>query len=399
MSQIEPDYNDIFISDVESEDDRRMDERDFERKYISLTDDTERQRGEEREMAGDEADQDDELEIPEGISIIKKTVHGGRDPYKNKRFRWWFLTWNNPKHPEDKDVLLSSRILQYVKFQYEKGKTGTKHYQGVFYTKESETCTRLRKKFPGCGYLAPVKSTKGAVNYCGKTDSRIEGPWESGIMPEQGKRNDLLECKSIIDRGGGMGELFEHQFSNAVRYGRGLKEYVNLVNKDKVRKWQTTCYCYIGDAGMGKTQAASIEAAKWGGGTYWLTLEGGTFGKVWWDGYEGEENIIIDEFNCQIKLADFKRLIDSSPLKLPIKGGMVNFLGKRIWICSNKMLDAWYYKAAPPGTERNALLRRLHYREDFYDKFQGAPNYEDYIDMRELFVELQQKGEWVIKKN
>lgn len=402
MSQSEP----IYLSDTDNDVMSIYSDNeggDIESKHNQ--DDYGGQRDEEKKMAGDEAGrrgadgtEEDEMDTG-GVQIIKRTHNTGRDAYGGKRFRWWFITWNNPKHPEDKKKLLESSKLSYVKFQYEKGKTGTKHYQGVFYCKMLTSCSALSKEFPGCGYMAPVKDTKGAIDYCGKSESRIDGPWEAGTMPAQGRRSDLLECKSIVDDGGGMAELFEHQFSNAVRYGRGLREYVNLVRRDVVRKWQTVCYAYIGDAGMGKTQAAMIEANAWGGGTYWLTLEGGAYGKVWWDGYEGEENIIIDEYNCQIKLADFKRLIDSSPLKVPVKGGMVNFLGKRVWICSNKMLDSWYYKAAPPGPERNALLRRLHYREDFYDKFQGAPGYQEYVDTREWFVELQKSGDYVVKTN
>jgi len=395
-------YIDLSLSDNESSPINI----DIESKYDCPRNDSIGQRDEEEKMAGDEAgqrdadggDEEDEMDTG-GVQVVKRSANTGRDAYGGKRFRWWFLTWNNPDHPDDKELLLKSNKLSYVKFQYEQGKTGTKHYQGVFYLKEAKTCRALLKIFPGCGYLAPVKDTAGAINYCGKAESRIDGPWTAGSLPAQGRRSDLLECKSIVDNGGGMDELYEHQFANTVRYGRGLREYVNLVNRDTVRKWQTVCYVYVGDAGMGKTQAAAAESAAWGGRTFWLTLEGGTFGKVWWDGYDGEENVIIDEFNCQLKLADFKRLIDSSPLKVPIKGGMVNMLAKRIWICSNKMLDAWYYKAAPPGPERNALLRRLHYREEFYTKFQGAPGYDEFIETRQWFVDLQKSGDYVVDTN
>jgi len=331
------------------------------------------------------------------LEFTESRSKGHKDPFGGKKFRWWFFTWNNPEHPDFKQKLLNEGGFTYIKFQYEKGKSGTKHYQGVFYWKCQITCSALTKRFPECGYFAPVKSIEGAINYCGKKDSRLEGPWQKGTLPKQGRRTDLLECKKIIDDGGGMAELFEEQFANAVRYGRGLKEYHKLKHKNDKRTWQTICYVYYGDSGMGKTEAAKIEAAEWGGDTFWLTLEGGTFGKVWWDGYEGEENVIIDEFNCQIRLADFKRLIDSSPLSVPVKGGMVPFLAKRIWIMSNKMLDAWYYAAAPPGPERNALNRRLHYKEYYDEKFQGQPNYKQFVDIRRSFVHAQMCGDYVIK--
>jgi len=344
-----------------------------------------------------------------GIQVVERSAPasgsiGSKDAYGGKRFRWWFITWNNPRHPEDKEVLLKANWIQFVKFQYEKGKSGTKHYQGVFYSKEKVTCSWLLKKLPGCGYMAPVKDTKGAVSYCGKSESRLDGPWERGTMPAQGKRSDLLECKEIIDGGGRMEDLFEQSFSNAVRYGRGLKSYIDLVDKKSPRTWLTQCYIYYGDAGMGKTEAAKEETLAWGGKTFWMTLEAGMGGKVWWDGYDGEPNIVIDEFEQQIRLSDFKRIIDSSPFKVPVKGGYVEFKAKRVWFLSNITTDCWYLKAAPAGTpQRRALQRRMHYVEKFYEvadgglgKFQGQASFEDFQDSRWSFVEAQKEGSYNI---
>lgn len=339
-----------------------------------------------------------------GLQVVTKTanIKKGKDAYGGKTYSWWFFTWNNPDHPNEKNKLLSQyegSTTAYILFQYEKGEEGTKHYQGVLYNVKKITCSALSKKMVGCGYLAPVINTESAIKYCGKTESRIDGPWSAGRKPiQQGLRSDLLECKSIIDNGGGMDELFELQFSNAVRYGRGLKEYVTIKRRNIVRTWQTIAYIYTGDAGTGKTEAAKIESAAWGGGTYWLTIEK-LGGKVWWDGYEGQENIIIDEFNCGLTLTDFKRLIDSSPMTVPFKGGSTQFLGKRVWFLSNNPVDAWYYKSAPPGPNRNALERRLHYKEWFGTRFQGQDNHEMYVETREWFVDLQKNGEWKINTN
>lgn len=360
-------------------------------------------------MDGDGGQPEDEVDTC-GLQMVERPApipgRKVKDAYHGKRFRWWFLTWNNPEDPEDRKKLLSTSCIEFVKFQYEKGKSGTKHYQGVFYLKEAKTCSSLRKIFPGCGYLAPVKDTKGAVAYCGKSESRIGGPWERGTMPAQGRRSDLLECKEIIDGGGRMEDLFEQSFSNAVRYGRGLKSYIDLVDKKSPRTWLTNCYIYYGDAGMGKTEAAKAETLAWGGKTFWMTLESGMGGKVWWDGYDGEPNIVIDEFEQQIRLSDFKRIIDSTPFKVPVKGGYVEFKAKRVWFLSNITTDTWYLKAAPGDTpQRRALQRRMHYVEKFYSAadgglgvFQGQQNYEDFIDSRRFFVECQKDGSYDIHK-
>lgn len=358
--------------------------------------------GSRRSNNNTEMDEDSERDT--GGIEVEQAKPGHKDPYHGRKFRWWFITWNNPNHPEDKKALLGNKLISYIKFQYEKGKTGTKHYQGVFYLKNPNTCSALRKHFPGCGYMAPVKDTKGAVTYCGKDESRIDGPWEAGTMPAQGTRSDLLECKSIIDGGGRMDDLFEQSFSNAVRYGRGLKSYIDLVDKKCPRTWQTQCYVYYGDSGMGKSEAAKEETLGWQGKTFWLSLEAGMHGKVWWDGYDGEENVVIDEFEQQIRLNDLKRIIDSTPYKVPVKGGSVEFKAKRVWILSNQSPEEWYRKVAPEGsTQRDALIRRLHYVEKFFTeakgglgKFQGQASYNDFLDSRWSFVEALKDGTYDI---
>lgn len=320
----------------------------------------------------------------------RKRTHGGRDPYHGKTFRWWFFTWNNPNHPTDKQ-LLSDGGFTYLKFQYERASTGTLHYQGILYTRSATKCNTLRKKH-NFSYLAPVKSINGSVNYVGKEDTRVDGPWEYGHMPRQGARSDLEEVKTAIDTGKSMEDVWSNHFGQCVRYYRGFEKYYGIVHKHDERKWQTVCYVYYGNSGCGKTEAAKEEARVWGGGTYWLTLEKGTGGKIWWDGYNGEENIIIDEFACQIPFSEFKRLIDSSPMRVPIKGGFVNFLGKRVWILSNHHIDLFYYKVALPGPMRESLLRRLHYKEHFEVKFQGQPDYESFLFLRSEFVVSQRAG-------
>lgn len=313
------------------------------------------------------------------------------DAFHGKKYRYWFFTWNNPTMPLDKDNLLQlHEQVQYTKFQLEKGDEGTPHLQGVLLLRDKFTCSWVSKMHPKCGYWQPVKSLDDALAYVSKEVSRIAGPWEAGTVPQgQGHRTDLDEVKAIIDSGATMQQVFERSFSNAVRYTRGLSTYHSMVNSQHVRKWQTKCYAYCGDAGTGKTEAAKIESAAWGGGVYWLTLESGAFGKVWWDGYEGQENVIVDEFQCQLKLSDFKRLVDSSPYRLPIKGGTTQFLAKRIWFISNEPLDLWYYRAARPGPHRNAFMRRIHVHTRFDDKFLGFANYELFKFERERLVDSQ----------
>lgn len=345
-----------------------------------------------------------------GAGKKKKT-----DKEDDKRYTDWVFTWNNPKHPEDKDKLLSLET-KYIKFQYEVGEEKkTPHYQGQIVFKDGKTFTAVLKFFKyycktNIGYTAPTKKILKSINYVGKEEGRLDGPWEQGKPPkeDQGKRNDILEIRKLIKEGKSIRQIWDtcEHFGTWTRNHRALAKFHAMVGVPEERKEQTICYVYWGKTRCGKSEAAKIESKAWGGSVYWLTLEGGMNGKVWWDDYNGEENVVIDEFNCQIRISDLKRIIDSTPLRIPRKGDSCMFLAKRVWILSQHNPEDWYDKVcAKYCLEREALNSRLHYVEEFKEKFHGlhcdkckdvrrfkCPEcFEMYTGWRTDFVEEQQE--------
>lgn len=331
---------------------------------------------------------------PDGFRLPAKVDRG-------KRYHWWFFTWNNPIHPADKERLCGMPF-RYLRFQYEEGKQGTPHYQGVFALKHQSTFSAVKRR-TGIPHLEAALDPKAAAAYCGKPEGRLDGPWTVGEYPT-GKRaqsrTDLVILKNIIDGGGTLNDCYQAHFTTTIRNYRGLYDY-KKVSQSRQREWQTVLFVYTGDPGAGKTQAALEESRVWGGGTYFLNLEGGMSNKVWWDGYDGQENVIIDEWRCQMMLQDFNKLVDASPYQVPVKGGMVPMLAKRVWILSNWGVERWYLKAAPREDPalRGSFMRRLHYVEVFVGKFQGQPDYESYLFLRSQFVVAQRAGEFVVNIN
>lgn len=305
------------------------------------------------------------------------------------------MVWNNPKHSADKEALLLGDF-KHLKFQYESGKEGTPHYQGQFTLKCQKTLSALKTwfydTFKAKPHFEKTMSIEGSCKYVGKEDGRLDGPWEIGKQPKQGNRCDLHSIRTLFKSGSTIREVWDSQehFTTFTRNYRSLKEFHSMVG-NAVRSEQTQCYVYWGSTGCGKSEAAKAETEAWGGGTYWLGLESGLNGKVWWDGYNGEHNIVIDEFHCQMSLTDLKKLIDSTPYRVPTKGGTVQLLAKRVWILSNTGPDVWYFKhCAKFSEDRAALNRRLHYVEQFKTRFQGEQTYDDYVQFRKDFVASQQ---------
>jgi len=75
----------------------------------------------------------------------------------------------------------------------------------------------------------------------------------------------------------------------------------------------------------------------------------------WWDGYEGQHTVIIDEFYSWLRYDFFLRLTDRYPLQVETKGGVVQFVSHRIVFTSNTPPTAWY----PSIQDRGAFDRRI----------------------------------------
>lgn len=77
-----------------------------------------------------------------------------------------------------------------------------------------------------------------------------------------------------------------------------------------------------------------------------------------WDGYQNESAVIIDEFRGGIDIAHLLRWLDRYPVRVEIKGSSTTLLADSFWITSNLSPFQWYSDADPMTVE--ALMRRLN---------------------------------------
>lgn len=110
---------------------------------------------------------------------------------------------------------------------------------------------------------------------------------------------------------------------------------------------------YTGPTGTGKTYRAWRKAKAFGP-VYWKSST-----TKWWDGYAGEENVIIDEFDGQIGIVHLLRWLDVYPCSVEIKGGSTPLRATRFWITSNLSVDEWYLGKVTNYDQVLALKRRL----------------------------------------
>ena len=80
-----------------------------------------------------------------------------------------------------------------------------------------------------------------------------------------------------------------------------------------------------------------------------------------WDGYQGQKNVVIDEFRGTIGIHNMLRWLDRYPVIVEIKGSSVVLNAETIWITSNLHPSSWYPEL--DLETQAALLRRLEIEE------------------------------------
>lgn len=169
--------------------------------------------------------------------------------------------------------------------------------------------------------------------YCSKSDKNA---WEYGTPNKQGQRNDIKNACQAIREGKSMQYICENFDDVFVKYWRGLNEYAHQIHPIADRTFKTEVYYYYGLPGVGKSKRAYEEALATNEEIYYKPRGD------WWDGYQQQANVIIDDFYGWIKYDELLKICDRYPYRVPIKGGYEKFTSKRIWITSNVPISKLY---------------------------------------------------------
>jgi len=246
-------------------------------------------------------------------------------------------------------------------FQLEQGAKGTPHIQGYCYWSAAKSFNTVKGYFPWANLENARGSPAQNQAYCTKLEGRLEGPWEFGEAPLQGKRSDLDEVKAMLDAGATLKEVSQEHFSCFIRYHRSFREY-KLLNTTP-RDWPMDIEVLVGPSGIGKSREMLERFPR----AYWKSKNSGQ--QQFWDGYLGEETIIIDDYYGWFSYDYLLRLCDRYPFSLDTKHGTVQCSAKKICFTSNKHPREWYNwdRLGVPGwdlqqsngTPCNPLERRI----------------------------------------
>lgn len=233
----------------------------------------------------------------------------------------------------------------YCKGQCERGAdTGYEHWQIMFIAEKKVSLNQVRGLFPGTGHYELTRSA-AAETYVWKEDTRVEGTgFELGTKPiNRNSKTDWDRVWALAKSGD-----FESIPSDIrVSHYRTLR----TIRADYARPTPMvrSAVVYWGPTGVGKSRRAWAEA---GVGAYPKNAR-----TKWWDGYQGEEHVVIDEFRGDIGVGNLLTWLDRYPVLVEIKGSSIPLMAKKIWFTSNLAPENWY-----PDLDletRDALMRRL----------------------------------------
>lgn len=258
----------------------------------------------------------------------------------NNQATYWILTI---KYEQFTPYLPQS--VSFIKGQLERGDTTSYlHWQVYCIFTRQVRLSAVKKVFGDTVHAEPTYSEE-AENYCWKEDTRVEGT-QFTIGDKPIRRNNSADWDSILDFAK-LGQ-FDGIPSDILIRNYGNLRKISVENAKPIGI-ERQCTVLWGPTGTGKSRTAWEEA-----GVDAYPKDPCT---KFWDGYRGQNHVVIDEFRGVIGISHLLRWLDRYPVLVEVKGSSTVFKATKVWITSNLHPDRWY-----PDVDMvtmDALKRRL----------------------------------------
>lgn len=271
-------------------------------------------------------------------------------PANRAQARSWMFTINNWT-PAEREQLERLEV-KYIIFGEEVGEEGTPHLQGFITFMRPYRLAPLKKLFPRAHWEQAIAAD--AANYCGKgenihlRDNRT-----------QGQRTDLTAVTSCL-RQHGLSRVIEEFPEAYIKYSSGLHKMAIAVTRPRTEPPHVV-YCW-GGTGTGKTRyVVERENDLW--------ISSGSL--KWFDGYLDQSAVLFDDIRAShCKFEFLLRVLDRYPLRVPVKGGFVEWRPERIYLTAPCPPEELYNTT---GTEDMHQLRRRIHEVKHFNGWPPAP--------------------------
>lgn len=243
------------------------------------------------------------------------------------RHRRFIFVVNN--YPENIFEILDKVKCSYIIASKEVGKKKkTPHIQGYIEFPNAKSLSAAQKTIPKSHFEIAWGNAEQNFNYCSKENPPII---EKGTPKKQGQRTDLEEmCEDIRDGKTTVSQILESDPYMYHQYGRTLEKTEDEVNLTKHRTEAPECIWYYGATGTGKSYRA-YEGYLDNPADFYNKPDDGD----WWDGYRGQNTVIIDEFRGNIKFSRLLTLCHQYPTEVRRRGRQpMPFTSKKVIVTS-----------------------------------------------------------------
>ncbi|QXP07772.1 MAG: replication associated protein [Arizlama virus AZLM_610] len=267
--------------------------------------------------------------------------------------KYWLITDFNAEinydisvdDPDTADSFWKSKDICWSRGQLEKcPDTERLHWQFVVCFNRKGRLSKV-KTVLGREAHAELTRSDAAHGYVWKDETSVGRRWEWGNLPI--RRNNATDWQTVWDSAVD-GKITDIAPQIRVCHYNSLRK-IAMDNMKPVGIEKEVKVLW-GPTGVGKSRLAWDEAG--------LDAYPKTPTTKFWDGYQGQEHVVIDEFFGQIEISHMLRWLDRYPVNIETKGSGTVLKAKKIWITSNLHPEEWYRLA--PESQVQALLRRLN---------------------------------------
>ena len=299
---------------------------------------------------------------------------GGLEPERQQ----FEETYGDPKVP-----------VTFICWQLERG--SCLHAQGYVEFLNRQT-TKGCKLFLHRAHFEPRRGTaEQAAGYCEKLLTSIgQENHKYGTLSKQGHRSDLAAVSERIKAGDSKKRIAETHPDVFIKYSKGISELISVLRRpEPTQNRDLVVHVFYGATGRGKTlHAINYMASRWSNNFYIWRPPEKTGEPLWWDGYDFEPGIIIDEFNGNgIGYRSLLGLLDRYFLRLAIKTSFTYAGFTEVIITSDKSPDQWYTNEA----NTTELMRRLNGARIDYDHpafDRKDPNFIPLLSVEGVYINL-----------
>lgn len=233
----------------------------------------------------------------------------------------WVFTINNYSSDNEESLRKLSDSLTYIVWGREVGEQGTPHLQGYLILKTKQRLSGVKKLFDCNPHLEMKRgSAAQASEYC-KKDGNFE---EYGTLSDQGKRSDLDRVVELVKEGKSMKEIAEECPVEVIKFGRGIAQ-LKLHLEEKYSHDEVRGVWIWGPPGTGK----SHSAREFDPDAYLKPQS------KWWDGYQGEQTVILDDLDTPALGHYLKIWSDKYACTGETKGGTIQLKHTKFIVTSN----------------------------------------------------------------